>query len=177
MKTLERELIAADAKPAHMTKIRKAINLIVTPVTETRAKLDAVKPRVAESAENPAVIAAKERRRAMERPCTAGHAATRCGTRQVEGAYWSPNSPPAMRTHANDRHDPRGPCGKASRVKGVPGQAHAQESPVVSSPRTPLVSAREVAPNPIPYLAITTLADFVSNKQRKVCSQSRNTRG
>ena len=43
MKTLEAELQAVDAKPMHLTKIRKAIEAIVAPASATRAKLNAAR--------------------------------------------------------------------------------------------------------------------------------------
>ena len=66
MKTLEAELQAVDAKPMHLTKIRKAIEAIVAPASATRAKLNAARVadlQMTETAESSAVVSAKEKRK------------------------------------------------------------------------------------------------------------------
>ena len=74
MKTLEAELEHIDAKPMHLARIKKSIEAIVAPASATRARLNAAKVadgKMAETAENPAVVAAIEKRKASTKPYAA----------------------------------------------------------------------------------------------------------
>ena len=71
---LIRELVAAGAKTIHLARIHKAIEAIAAPATAVRDRLDAARATddsMAETAESPAIIAAKAKRSGSSKPFAA----------------------------------------------------------------------------------------------------------